>query len=74
MDTPSDIETGKVLGLVLAFDYLMKNKYIEAAEDLALRIEMSNRIRVSWEEDEGLTLIEDPFTKDVFRMTDKAFT
>jgi hypothetical protein len=74
MDTPSDIETGKVLGLVLAFDYLMKNKYIEAAEDLALRIEMSNQILVRWSEDEGLTLIEDPFTRDVFKMTDKAFT
>jgi len=74
MDTPSDIDTGKVLGLVLAFDYLMKNKYIEAAEDLALRIEMSNKVLISWSEDERLTLIKDPYTGDTFKMTDKAFT
>jgi len=73
MDIPTDIDTGKVLGLTLAFDYLMKNHYTDAAEDLALRIEMTDSIIVKWDESEMITVIKDPITKDEFKLTDKAF-
>lgn len=74
MDSPSELDIGKVLGLTLAFDYLMKNGYVDAAEDLALRIEMSDSILVSWNKDDLVTVITDPRTGDDYRLTDKAFT
>ena len=74
MDTPSELNTGKVLGLTLAFDYLMKNGYTDAGEDLALRIEMADSVIVRWDNIEMITVIEDPFTHDESKLTDKAFS
>lgn len=75
MATPSedDLSTGKVLGLCLAFDFLMKNGFIEAAKELSFRIEMADGIGVLWDDEENITVIEDPLTLDQFKLTDKAF-
>lgn len=69
----NDISTGKVLGLCLAFDFLMKNGFVEAAEELSFRIEMADGIGVFWDDEESFTVIEDPLTQDQFKLTDKAF-
>lgn len=75
MDSPTEegIETGKVLGLVLAFDFLMKNGFIEAATELAFRVEMSDDINVLWDEGNKVTVIEDPLSGEQYSLTDKAF-
>lgn len=69
----NDISTGKVLGLCLAFDFLMKNGFVEAAKELSFRIEMADGIGVFWDDEESFTVIEDPLTQDQFKLTDKAF-
>lgn len=68
-----DINTGKVLGLCLAFDFLMKNGFEEAAQEVSLRIKMTDGIGVFWDDEESFTVIEDPLTQDQFKLTDKAF-
>lgn len=73
MDTPSDIETGKFLGMILSYDYLMKNDYPDAADELAVAIEAGGGVQVYWYEDDEITVIKDLGSQETFKLTELAF-
>jgi len=58
--------------MVLAFDFLMKNDYIEAASVIANRIMMSDDIDVDWDDEERMTIMIDKQGAE-YKLTDKAF-
>jgi len=68
----TDLDVGRVLGMVLAFDFLMKNDYIEAASVIANRIMMSDDIDVDWDDEERMTIMIDKQGAE-YKLTDKAF-